>query len=260
MILEKIIEKLELAAPEDFAQSWDNVGLLVGDRSQEINKIFIALDADDAAIAEAKNVQADLLLTHHPLIFSPLKKITTDDFISARVVALLQAGIACYAMHTNFDAAQMGILAAERMGLSVEAPLGDCFTRQERLYGIGAVGELKEALTLGALAEQIKRSFALDSVKVFGDLTTHVRRAALCPGAGKSMVADALRAHAQVYVTGDIDHHTGIDAVAQGLCIIDAGHYGIEHIFISEMEDYLKRVLPEVTVIAQKRRDPFVVL
>lgn len=260
MILEKIIEKLELAAPEDFAQEWDNVGLLVGDRMQEVRTIYIALDADDAAIAEAKNCRADLLLTHHPLIFSPLKKVTMDYFISARVAALLQADIACYAMHTNFDAAQMGILAAECIGLSVEAPLGDCFVRKNREYGIGAIGELSKKMTLRECAEMVKRAFALEHVKVFGDLEVCVQRAALCPGAGKSMVSDALWAGAQVYITGDIDHHTGIDAAAQGLCIIDAGHYGIEHIFISEMETYLKRALPEVEILAQKRRDPFVVL
>ncbi len=88
MILKDIIAQLRLAAPEELAQDWDNVGLLVGDDTQDIRGIYIALDADDAAIAEAKAAGAQLLLTHHPLIFSPLKKINRDSFISARVVEL----------------------------------------------------------------------------------------------------------------------------------------------------------------------------
>ena len=105
MILNDIITQLQMAAPEDFAQDWDNVGLLVGDRKQDIQKIFIALDANETAIAQAKAVGAQLLLTHHPLIFSPLKKVNCDNFISARVVELLRSQMSYYAMHTNFVAA-----------------------------------------------------------------------------------------------------------------------------------------------------------
>ena len=91
MILGDIIEQLQLVAPENFAQDWDNVGLLVGDRKQDIQTIFVALDADEAAIAQAKAVGAQLLLTPHPLIFSPLKKVNCHHFITARVAALLRS-------------------------------------------------------------------------------------------------------------------------------------------------------------------------
>lgn len=260
MILDDIIAQFQQVAPEDFAQDWDNVGLLVGDRRQEIHKIFIALDADETAIAQARELGAELLLTHHPLIFSPLKKINCDHFISARVVELLRAQMSYYAMHTNFDAAHMGTLAAERIGLAVEAPLADFFTRDGNDYGIGVVGALAETVTLERLCARVKHGFALETVKVFGDVDTAVRRVAICPGSGKSVIDDAISAGVQVLLTGDIDHHSGIDAVAQGLCIIDAGHYGLEHIFIGYMEQYLREHLSGVTVFAQKRRDPFAVL
>lgn len=260
MILDDIIAQFQQVAPEDFAQDWDNVGLLVGDRRQEIHKIFIALDADETAIAQARELGAELLLTHHPLIFSPLKKINCDHFISARVVELLRAQMSYYAMHTNFDAAHMGTLAAERIGLAVEAPLADIFTRDGKDYGIGVVGALAETVTLEQLCACVKHGFDLETVKVFGDVDTAVRRVAICPGSGKSVIDDAISAGAQVLLTGDIDHHSGIDAVAQGLCIIDAGHYGLEHIFIGYMEQYLREHLSGVTVFAQKRRDPFAVL
>ena len=260
MVLGDIIKKLETAAPEDFAQDWDNVGLLVGDRAQDITKVYIALDADEAAIAQAQACGAQLLLTHHPLIFSPLKKINTDQFISARVVELLRTGMSCYAMHTNYDAARMGVLAAQRLGIPAEAPLGDLFERRGCQYGIGSVGDTDNPLTLADLGAQVKDRFGLQTVKIFGDLSGQVQRVAMCPGAGKSMIPDALAQGAQVLITGDIDHHSGIDAVAQGLSIIDAGHYGIEHIFISDMQQYLNRELPQIEAAAQERRDPFVVI
>lgn len=260
MILGDVIERLQKAAPEDFAQDWDNVGLLVGDRKQEIKKIFIALDADEAAIAQAKAVGAQLLLTHHPLIFSPLKKINCDHFISARVVELLRSQMSYYAMHTNFDAAKMGGLAAERMGLTVEAPLADLFTRDGKDYGIGVVGSLKEPEEIAGLCAVVKEAFGLDTVKLFRAETGPVSRVAVCPGSGKSTIGDAVTAGAQVLITGDIDHHSGIDAVAQGLSVIDAGHYGIEHIFIDYMKQYSEAHLQGVEIFAQGRRDPFIVL
>lgn len=260
MILQDVIKKLTDLAPEAYAQEWDNVGLLVGDRAQEISKIFIALDADETAIAQAQACGAQLLLTHHPMIFSPLKRINTDEFIGARVVKLLQAGISCYAMHTNYDAARMGTLAAERLGIPVEAPLGDLFEREGQVYGIGTIGNMRGGCSLKQLGDQVKQRFGLQTVKIFGDLEKPVSRVAICPGAGKSMIGDALCQGAQVFITGDIDHHSGIDAVAQGLCIIDAGHYGIEHIFISDMQEYISRELPQIEAVAQERNDPFVVL
>lgn len=260
MILSELIARLQEVAPEDFAQDWDNVGLLAGDRKQDVRKIFIALDADEAAIAQAKAVGAQLLLTHHPLIFSPLKKVNCDHFIGARIVELLRSQISYYAMHTNFDAAKMGELAAGRIGLHVEAPLADIFTREGKEYGIGVVGSLREPETLGGLCAVIKDGFGLDTVKLFRAGTERITRVAVCPGSGKSTIGDAVAAGAQVLVTGDIDHHSGMDAVSQGLSIIDAGHYGIEHIFIGYMERYLKEHLEGVEISSQERRDPFIVL
>ena len=260
MILNKIIDVLQGIAPEDFAQDWDNVGLLVGDRTQEVTKLFIALDADGAAISQAKEVGAQLLLTHHPLIFSPLKKVNCDHFISERVVELLRSQMSYYAMHTNFDAAKMGELAAERIGLQVEAPLADFFTRDGKDYGIGVVGNLKELENIGGLCAVVKEAFRLDTVNLFRAEVDRISRVAICPGSGKSTIRDAIAAGVQVLITGDIDHHSGIDAVAQGLSIIDAGHYGIEHIFIGYMEQYLKEHLEGVEIFAQQRRDPFIMV
>ncbi|MDD6037449.1 MAG: Nif3-like dinuclear metal center hexameric protein [bacterium] len=262
MVLDEIIAVLEMIAPEQMALDWDNVGLLVGDRAQDISSIYVALDADDYAIEQAKAKGAGLLLTHHPLIFSPLRRVNGDSFISRRVVKLLRSNMNCYAMHTNFDVARMGELAADRLELRNCCPLEYCLTVDDKAMGIGVVGDHPDAdgISLAELCEQTKQAFGLDAVRLFGDTVQPVHKIAISPGSGKSMIGEAIDAGAQVLITGDIDHHSGIDALAQGLSIIDAGHYGLEHIFIDYMTQQLMTQLSGVSVYAQEHREPFATL
>lgn len=253
-----IVEFLRLQFPESMACGWDNVGLLAGSMEKEVHTVYIALDATDEAIAAAVEAQADMLLTHHPLIFKGIRQVNSEDFIGRRILELIRHDMAYYAMHTNFDVAAMADLAAERLGLSDIAVLQETGTLPEgAIIGIGKIGSLPCEMTLGECAELTKRSFGLDKVKVFGDLDMRVQCAAVCPGSGKSVIDDALKKGAHVLITGDIDHHEGIDAVARGMAVIDAGHYGLEQIFIPYMKEYLEAHLPELTVIAQAPKPPF---
>ncbi len=276
-----IIEFLQQQFPESMACDWDNVGLLAGSMEKEVHTVYIALDATDEAIAAAVEAQADMLLTHHPLIFKGIRQVNSEDFIGRRILELIRHDMAYYAMHTNFDVAAMADLAAERLGLSDITVLQETGTLPEgaaseagsalpegavsktegsvgmRTVGIGKIGSLPCEMTLGECAELTKRSFGLDKVKVFGEPDMRVQCAAVCPGSGKSVIEDALKKGAQVLITGDIDHHEGIDAVARGMAVIDAGHYGLEQIFIPYMKEYLEAHLPELTVIAQAPKPPF---
>ena len=160
--------------------------------------------------------------------------------------SLLQADISYVAMHTNFDAAPgcMADLAAERLGIRDGQPLEVTGEVKGMPVGIGKAGVLAEPVSLDALAKQVKQAFELPFVLVYGSEAAKgpVSRVAVSPGAGGSMIRYALEQKAQVLVTGDIGHHDAIDAAAQGMAIIDAGHYGLEHIFIPFMADYVKRV------------------
>ncbi len=247
------MERLERLAPPACACEWDNPGLMTGRADKEIRKILIALDADDEAVKEAVSMGADLLLTHHPLIFRPVKKVNDMDFIGRRLVTLLRHDICCYAMHTNFDAAPgcMADLAAGRLGLLEPSPLEVMGEKDGTAWGIGKTGWLPAETRLRALAEQVKEAFGLPFVTVYGagDSGRTVLRAAVCPGSGKGMTGAALAAGAQVLITGDIGHHDGIDAADQGLAVIDAGHYGLEHIFIDFMADFCRKEAEEATEI-----------
>lgn len=256
MLCKEVMDILEENYPADYALNWDNVGLLVGRDDKEVRRIYVALDADDETIEAAVRWKADMLVTHHPMIFSGLKRINNLDFIGARILKLVQNDISYYAMHTNYDVLGMAELSGRKM--SLEDPEVLEVTRDgEQPEGIGRVADLASPAPLREICWSVKDRFHLGAVKVFGDMDQPVSRIAISPGSGKSMIKAALDKKADVLITGDIDHHTGIDAVAQGLAVIDAGHYGIEHIFIEDVKEYLKEKLEGVEVKAAPVRHPF---
>lgn len=253
----ELMRVLEEQSPLSYACDWDNSGLLAGDPDMEVKTVYIALDASDEAVSAAIEAGADLLLTHHPLIFKGLKQITADNFIGRRLLSLIQNNIACYAMHTNFDVKGMADLSAAMMGLSHTRVLDVTAVIGGKEEGIGRAGTLMEPMTLEYCARFVKAAFSLPQVKVFGKPGTVLKQAAISPGSGKSEVGNAIACGADVLITGDIDHHDGIDAVARGLCIIDAGHYGLEHIFIRYMKEYLQKRCAGIDVLAQEIAFPF---
>lgn len=255
MLCRDIMNIIEETYPKHAAEDWDNVGLLVGRTEKDVKKIYIALDATDEVIDAAIACGADMLLTHHPMIFAPMKRITDEHFIGSRVVKLLQHDISYYAMHTNYDVLGMADLSSKMIGLQNEEVLE--VTNFELNQGVGKVGDLQEQMTLEACCNLVKDKFDLSSVRLFGDKNQSVKKAAICPGSGKHMIGYALQKGAEVLITGDIDHHEGIDALAQGLSIIDAGHYGLESIFIKDMEAYLEQYLEHVEIYTAELKNPF---
>lgn len=244
MRLKTIMNCLEQLSPLRYAEEWDNVGLLVGDENQEIHHIMIALDASDYVIKEAVRQKADLLLTHHPMIFRPVKQVTTQTMTGRRILTLAGNQIAYYAMHTNFDIkGGMAELAAARLGLQASEPLDVTVIENGIPEGIGRVGSLSEPQSIWEIAELVKRKFDLKNVMLYGNPDRRVQRVAISPGSGKSEIEKALQAGAELLITGDIGHHEGMDAVDNGLEILDATHYGLEHIFVSFLASYLTEQL-----------------
>lgn len=256
----EIIEKLEVLSPLSYAEEWDNVGLLAGRRDKEIRTIYIALDATDDVIEEAIRLKADLLLTHHPLIFKKLDRVNTDHFIGRRVYELIRNDICYYAMHTNFDVMGMADAAADELGLKDREVLDVTYEDDISKEGAGRYGYLPRMMTLFDCAQLVKKVFNVPNVRVYGQLDNMIEDVALLPGSGGDFLNKALMLGADVMITGDIDHHEAIDAVAQGLSIIDAGHYGLEKLFIPYMYEYLSRELDGVALYKAKIKEPFVVI
>lgn len=259
MICREIIDVIERKYARSYAMSWDNVGLLCGRFDKEVKRIYVALDAIDEVIEQAIEAKADMLVTHHPLIMSGINRITDDDFIGKRLIKLIRNDISYYAMHTNYDVKGMAELASDKLMLK-DAEVLEVTGEGDVPEGIGRIANLSEEMTLRQCCELVKDTFSLDNVKVFGNLDTKVTRMAICPGSGKSFIKTAVKKGADVYVTGDIGHHDGIDAVAQNLAVIDAGHYGVEHIFIKDMAEYLEKNLEDTDIQTAEIEHPFTVI
>ena len=257
---EDVIQCLEDLFPTGFAESWDNVGLLIGRKEKPVYSVMLCVDVTERVIRQAIQAGISMIVSHHPLIFSGEKRITNEDYFGTRLLNLIQADICVYAMHTNFDVIGMADAAAERLGLLDTEVLQVTYEDEIATEGIGRAGKLKAAMTLEEVASLVKEAFHVPTVRVFGNPDTICCEVAICPGAGKSLVKDVLRTGADVYITGDIDHHTGIDLVAQGVCVIDAGHYGIEKLFVPYVHDCFSKIMPECEVIEAVEEEPFWVL
>lgn len=260
MLCREIMQVIEAAYPREAALDFDNVGLLAGRAEKEVERVYIALDATDAVIERAAEVGADMLITHHPLIFSPLKRVTDEDFISRRILKLIQNDIAYYAMHTNYDVLGMAELSEKILGIRDTQVLDITMEKDGFPEGIGRVGSLERPMTLRECCVYVKHKLNLGSLKVFGDMDAQVSKLAVSPGSGKSVIGAAIAKGADVLVTGDIGHHEGLDAVEQGLAVIDAGHYGTEYIFIDDMKRFLEEKLPVLEVMTTPVIHPFQVI
>ncbi len=251
---------MEKQYPVSYAEDWDNVGLLVGRDDKKVSTVFLALDLTEEVLLQAEKAGADLIVTHHPMIFSPVKKINNQSVTGRRVLTLIRKDISYYAMHTNYDVMGMADLSAQYLQLKNTEVLSVTDISGEKAEGFGRTGELPEEMSLKECALFVKKQLGLTDVKVYGDLEKRVKHAAVCTGAGKSMIREALAAGAEVYVTGDIDHHTGIDTVAEGMALIDAGHYGTEYIFMEAMKQELTGAFPELTVKTANVQVPYTIL
>ena len=253
---------IEETFPLSAALSFDHVGLQAGREDKEVKKIYIALDATSEVIDHAVEFGADMIITHHPLIFSPLATVTDKDFIGRRVVKMIQNDISYYAMHTNFDVIRMADMAADIFELQDVKVLETTISESEDNIemGIGKIGTLKEDITLEKCAIMVKDRLGLDGVKISGNKDGKVKTFAICPGSGKDAVDSAIEKGADVLVAGDMGHHTAVDALERGLFIIDAGHYGTEYIFIEDMKKYIEKTFCNIEVKTESIKNTFTTL
>jgi len=261
----EIIKAIEKTYPTSYACSWDNSGFLAGRLEKEITRIYVALDVTKDVIHEAIQKDADMIITHHPMIFRPVSRVTNEDFTGSCIVSMLQHDICCYAMHTNYDVLGMADLAAGLIGLTDRRVLdtADTLLVPEELrisdeeQGIGRIGLLDVPRSLESCCELVKEKFGLAHVTVFGDPEKSIKTAAICPGSGRSEIMKAASQGADVLITGDIGHHEGLDALASGLAVIDAGHYGLEHIFVKDIMRFLTENIDETVVFGEETRFPY---
>lgn len=261
IILSDIIKYLNSLFPEKLKEEWDNVGLMTGEESSEINKVLLCLDVTSDVAEEAKQMGADLIISHHPLIFSPLKNITSENSTSRIVMHLIKNNICAYSMHTNFDIADGGMndILSEKLGLVDIRKFTDAELLGEEgktLSSLGRVGHLDIPMTLSDFSAFVKATLSSRALKILGDGEDIVQTVAVCSGSGKSMMTAAFNSGADVFVSSDFGHHDAQEAFEMGLNLIDAGHFETENIIVDFLYDLLSEEYPEL-IIKKSEQKPY---
>lgn len=241
--IEEIYEFLAQLAPKELAEDWDNVGTLV-DCGGDVTSVMVALDITDEIVAEAEMSGCQLIVSHHPVIFKPLRSVRRGDV----VYRMVKKNISGICMHTNLDAAEGGVndVLAAVFGLS----------NVQKLEGLGRIGQLRTPMGTVELATLCKEKFNTQ-VKLV-DAGKPVSRLAIVGGSGGDFLWSALAAGADCLLTGEASHHEAIDAKHAGISLIAAGHFSTEYPVIPVLADRLTKNFPGLRVLVSRRcKDPF---
>lgn len=244
-----ILAYLETLAPRNMKMDWDNVGLLCGRRDREVTRILVALDPFLHVCREAKELGAELLVTHHPLIFSPVKAVTDDTEVGTCIGYLWENGISAINAHTNLDCAPEGVndILARRLGLSdiqVVDPMGT--DEQGRPWGLLRIGQV-EQMPLPEFLPIVKDRLDCSGLR-YCDGGRPVSRVAVGGGACGSELRDAARAGCDTFVTSDVKYNQFRDAQYMGINLIDAGHFPTENPVVGLLAEKIAAAFPEIQV------------
>nr|WP_255523849.1 Nif3-like dinuclear metal center hexameric protein [Terrabacter sp. MAHUQ-38] len=243
-----VVAALESLYPLESAAEWDRVGLVAGDLDQPVRRILFALDPTLAVIDEARAWDADLLVTHHPLLLRAVHSVATTGAKGASVTGLVRAGIALWVGHTNADVADPGVstVLAEALGLGSQRPL--C---TEGAYAAGRVGELAAPMRLAEFAEVVAAALPATAggIRVSGDADAQVRTVAVMGGSGDDRFDDVRASGADVYVTADLRHHPVLEAREEARggppFLVDAGHWATESLWLGSGRERLLSALEQ---------------
>ena len=236
-----IYDTIDRLAPFWLTMDFDNTGILVGDRNREVSCALLALDCTPAVVEQARQLGAQLIITHHPVIFHPLKRVNED----AVVYQLIRSDIAVISAHTNLDIAQGGVNDALASAIGLRDCRGLELLNEQTGAWLGRIGTLPEPLSPEAFAAHVKSCLNAASVK-FSAAPRVIRTVALCSGSGADCLDAAISAGADALLTSEVKQHEYLAAAAAGISIFDAGHFDTEDIVIEPLRDYLAKEIPDV--------------
>lgn len=236
-----IYDAIDRLAPFWLTMDFDNTGILVGDRNREVSCALLALDCTPAVVEQARQLGAQLIVTHHPVIFHPLKRVNED----AVVYQLIRSDIAVISAHTNLDIAQGGVNDALASAIGLRDCRGLELLNEQTGAWLGRIGTLPEPLSPEAFAAHVKSCLNAASVK-FAAAPRAIHTVALCSGSGADCLDAAISAGADTLLTSEVKQHEYLAAAAAGISIFDAGHFDTEDIVIEPLRDYLAKEIPDV--------------
>ena len=239
-----IAAAIEEFAPGHIQEKWDNSGFTIGGPDKDVTSALLSLDCTPAVIEEAISKGVDMIITHHPLIFSPLKRIAGGSVVEKMVESAIKGGIVIYSAHTNADKVLPGVsgLMAEKMGLRDVKILDP----EDENTGLGVMGILNEPISAMDLVSLVKKKFGLSTVRHSRLIDGLIQKVALCGGSGGSLIETSVAAGAQVLITGDLSYHKFL--CEDGFMVIDTGHFESETEVLTLIKDILSKKIPNFEV------------
>lgn len=266
MTVAEVAAAIEEIAPVSLQEEWDNSGLTIGFESEPVVKIMTCLEINDKVAKEAVRIGANMIITHHPLIFSEVKTIRDSSYMGHLLMDIIANRISVYSCHTPFDKVKGGNndIVAELLQLtSVKNLSGKDVVSPSRMAlnmdegDIGRMGRLKKNMScmqfIAYTAERLGMS--IRDIRAVGDLDTEISKAGICTGAGADLLEMASEAGCQIFITGDVRYHQAQSALEKGICLIDAGHYGTERFFAAGMKKKLEKKIGNNTEVTESTVD-----
>jgi dinuclear metal center YbgI/SA1388 family protein len=251
-----VAQFLEEFAPPSLAEEWDNVGLLVGRHEQPVERVMTCLTITPASAREAVARRADLVVSHHPLPFRPLRRLTGETSEGRLLLELIAAKIAVFSPHTAFDSAQQGINQQLATGLQL-AGTKPLVPLEDPAQGSGRFGRLAVTTSLGDLAARVKQLLSLANVQIVGPLDRPIQIVAVACGSAGEFLPPVHAAGCDALVTGEVRFHTCLEAESLGVGLVLAGHFASERFAVEELARVLARQFPKLEVWASaQEKDP----
>lgn len=250
----QIYDLMNQRAPFHYQMGFDNAGFLVGRRNGDVHQVLVALDITPDVVQEAIELGAQLIVSHHPVIWNGLKQLTDDTPTGTMLLDMIQHGLAAICAHTNLDAVAEGVndALAHALGLTdVDQLHQDGVDEQGRPYGIGRVG-LVPSQNVDTFATLVKQRLDAACVRVV-DCGKPVRKVAVGGGSCGSMLADALACGCDTFVTADVKYDVFLEAKSYGLNLLDAGHYPTENVVCPVVAQWLQSAFPDLKVTISQR-------
>ncbi|MBQ4630716.1 MAG: Nif3-like dinuclear metal center hexameric protein [Clostridia bacterium] len=254
------IKLFDLLFPFKLAQQWDNVGLLVGRGEKNVSKVLLTLDVDEKVAAEASELGCDLIISHHPLMFKSISRLTDQTPEQRTLRILVENDIALLSAHTNLDCAEGGLndFLAEKLKITNTQIVDICGEVDGKIFGFGRIGILEQGISLENFLKLISKNLDTKGIRYCGNLKKTVKRIAVNCGGGGDALAKCIDMGADVFVTGDVKYNPFRDAYENDFAIIDAGHYETENIVLELFENVLVKNTAGVTIYKSKSNVPVI--
>lgn len=256
--LKEIIEFMDSFCPPELAFDGDNVGLIVGRCNKNVSKVLISLDVDEKVVSEAASIGADAIISHHPLMFHSIKRLTDNSPEERTLMSLIKNDISLFSSHTNLDCVRGGLndFLAEKLGVENTKVIETVAMVNGVEHGFGRIGEVKDGTTLSDILKKCTDVLGTPFVKYVGNPENKIKTVALNCGGGADEIGICIEKKADLFITGDVKYNPARDCYDNNMALIDAGHYETEYIVCELLQGILSKEFSDITFEISKSNIP----